>query len=58
VPGVGALNFVLENSLGGGGVASSSPDPQGKAYGQMLGDFKLENMPDLKDICGVDSVRP
>jgi len=34
-PGIGALNFVLENALGGGGMASSRLDPQGKAFGQM-----------------------
>ena len=29
VPGVHGLNFVLEASLGGGGIASLRPDPQG-----------------------------
>lgn len=28
LPGIRAFNFVLENSLGGGGVASLRPDPQ------------------------------
>ena len=27
VPGLNALNFVLEGSLGGGGIASIRPDP-------------------------------
>ena len=27
-PGIHALNFVLESSLGGGGIASLRPDPQ------------------------------
>ena len=50
LPGVNALNFVLEASLGGGGIASLRPDPQGKAYGQILSDFILKDMPDLEDI--------
>ncbi len=36
LPGLNALNFLLENSLGGGGIASINPDPQGKAYAQQL----------------------
>jgi hypothetical protein len=34
-PGLYALNFLIENALGGGGMASRRIDPQGKAYGQM-----------------------
>ena len=34
-PGLHALNFVIRNALGGGGMASRRIDPQGKAYGQM-----------------------
>jgi hypothetical protein len=34
-PGLHALNFLIENALGGGGMASPRIDPQGKAYGQM-----------------------
>lgn len=34
-PGLHALNFVLHQALGGGGMASLRIDPQGKAYGQM-----------------------
>ena len=29
VPGIHGLNFVLHASLGGGGIASLRPDPQG-----------------------------
>jgi hypothetical protein len=36
LPGIGALNFVLENSLGDGGVASLNADVQGKTYAQQL----------------------
>jgi len=50
LPGVHALNFVLEASLGGGGIASLRPDPQGKAYGQILSDFVLKNMPSVEDL--------
>jgi hypothetical protein len=36
LPGPGAWNFMLENALGGGGLASLRPDPQGKAHAQQL----------------------
>ncbi|WP_166264175.1 acyclic terpene utilization AtuA family protein [Marinobacter caseinilyticus] len=36
LPGLSALNFLLEHSLGGGGVASLRIDPQGKAFAQQL----------------------
>ena len=47
LPGIYAFNFVLKNVLGGGGIASLRSDPQGKALGQMLLDFKVKNVPDL-----------
>uniref|UniRef100_A0A2D4N481 Uncharacterized protein n=3 Tax=Micrurus spixii TaxID=129469 RepID=A0A2D4N481_9SAUR len=50
LPGICGLNFVLKNSLGGGGTASLRSDPQGKAFGQMLLDFKIKNVPDLKSL--------
>jgi hypothetical protein len=34
-PGLNALNFLIADALGGGGMASLRIDPQGKAYGQM-----------------------
>jgi hypothetical protein len=34
-PGLHALNFLVSDALGGGGMASLRIDPQGKAYGQM-----------------------
>jgi hypothetical protein len=34
-PGLNALNFLISDALGGGGMASNRIDPQGKAYGQM-----------------------
>ena len=36
MPGLDAFNFLLEHSLGGGGVASLRIDPQGKAFAQQL----------------------
>ena len=36
MPGMNAINFVLHDTLGGGGIASLRADPQGKAYGQIL----------------------
>jgi hypothetical protein len=36
LPGPHALNFLLHNVLGGGGVASLRVDPQGKGYAQIL----------------------
>lgn len=41
LPGIAALNFVLHDCLGGGGVASLRIDPQGKAFAQMLMDFPI-----------------
>ena len=36
LPGLNALNFLLTNALGGGGIASLRIDPQGKAFAQQL----------------------
>lgn len=47
VPGINAMNFVLHNALGGGGTASLSSDPLGKAYAQMLLDMPLQVPRDL-----------
>jgi hypothetical protein len=40
-PGLHGFNFILNQSLGGGGVASLRYDPQGKAHAQMLMDFPI-----------------
>lgn len=42
LPGIHALNFVLHNALGGGGVASLRSDPQAKCFAQLLLDFPIE----------------
>lgn len=36
LPGTNALNFLLHDVLGGGGIASLRNDPQGKGYAQLL----------------------
>ncbi len=36
MPGTGAMNILMDNVLGGGGVASLRNDPQGKGYSQIL----------------------
>lgn len=50
MPGVSAFNFVLENALGGGGVASLRSDPQGKAIGQIFSDFVIMGEPKKCDL--------
>ncbi|MCE4069784.1 MULTISPECIES: acyclic terpene utilization AtuA family protein [Pseudomonas] len=41
LPGSHSLNFLLENALGSGGVASLRIDPQGKAFAQQLLEFPV-----------------
>jgi len=41
VPGLNAMNFLMHNALGGGGMASSRIDPQGKAFGQMALEMRV-----------------
>ncbi len=41
LPGLNALNFLLHDVLGGGGIASLRNDPQGKAYAQILLDHPI-----------------
>ncbi|GGA76848.1 hypothetical protein GCM10011385_33660 [Nitratireductor aestuarii] len=41
-PGLLAVNFLLRNALGGGGIASPRIDPQGKAFGQMSLEMMVE----------------
>lgn len=40
-PGLSAMNFMLHQGLGGGGIASLRHDPQGKALAQILMDFPV-----------------
>jgi hypothetical protein len=41
LPGSNAINFLLHDVLGGGGVASLRNDPQGKGYAQILLDHPI-----------------
>ena len=47
LPAAQGWNFLLEGSLGGGGVASLRADPQGKAHAQQLLSFDVEVPPEL-----------
>ncbi len=49
LPGINAINFLLENSLGGGGVASLRIDPQGKAFAQQLLEFPIPVSDDIAE---------
>lgn len=42
LPNLHALNFVLEQSLGGGGTKSLQIDPQGKTFAQALLRYEIE----------------
>ena len=41
VPRINGINFLLKDSLGGGGMASMSIDPQGKSSAQQLRDYEI-----------------
>ena len=41
LPGPNAINVVLHDVLGGGGIASLRNDPQGKGYAQLLLDVEI-----------------
>jgi hypothetical protein len=41
LPGMNALNFLMHDALGGGGIASLRNDSQGKAYAQILLDHPI-----------------
>lgn len=47
LPGLLALNFILHDSLGGGGTESLITDAQGKTHGQGLLTMKIEVPDDL-----------
>ncbi|MEZ5312130.1 MAG: hypothetical protein R2862_00035 [Thermoanaerobaculia bacterium] len=42
VPNLHALNFLLHDSLGGGGTASLLTDAQGKTHGQGMLEMEIE----------------
>ncbi len=45
LPGLGALNFVLEGALGGGVTRSLSLDPHGKSLSSSLLDLEVPDRP-------------
>ena len=47
IPGLNGFNFLMQNALGGGGMASLRYDPQGKMLAQVLMDFEIEVPADL-----------
>lgn len=47
LPGIRALNFMLHDSLGGGGTESLKTDAQGKTHGQGLLEMEIEVPDDL-----------
>jgi hypothetical protein len=63
LPGIQALNFVLRDALGGGGIASLRFDPQGKAYAQQLLDMPVRvpaawlAHPSIAEVPELDAVR-
>jgi hypothetical protein len=50
-PGLNGFNFILHDSLRGGGVASLQNDPQGKSYAQALLDMRVRIPAALLDAC-------
>ena len=55
LPGSHALNFLLHEALGGGGIASVRIDPQGKGFAQMLLDIEI---PVPAEIVNADGLHP
>ena len=49
VPGIDAINILLKNSLGGGGMASFNIDSQGKTYAQQLLEYPIKISKNLKE---------
>ncbi|KAI8855209.1 hypothetical protein BC829DRAFT_438630 [Chytridium lagenaria] len=47
LPGMHALNFVCTKALGGGGLASTRVDRQGKTYAQLLLNMQLDVPPNI-----------
>ena len=58
LPGSHALNFLLHESLGGGGIASVRIDPQGKGFAQMLLDIEILVPADLAARNGLNAANP
>lgn len=54
LPNLQALNFILHDSLGGGGTASLLTDAQGKTHGQAMLEMELELPEDLAAKLGLE----
>ncbi len=52
VPNLKAINFILHDSLGGGGSESVKTDAQGKTHGQALLRMELD-LPDTMSLAGL-----
>ena len=55
LPGIGALNFVLRDTLGGGVTRSLALDPHGKSLSSALLDLEL---PDQEQVFGLRPTEP
>ena len=53
VPNLWALNFILHDSLGGGGTESLKNDAQGKTHGQGLLEMEIELPEELARKLGI-----
>ena len=52
MPGSNAINFLIHDVLGGGGVASIRNDPQGKGFSQLLLDIDIPVSKSIFDLAG------
>lgn len=57
LPGVHGLNFLLHDTLGGGGVASLHLDPQAKTYAQLLLEMPVPVPPSLARLAQEEQFR-
>lgn len=58
VPNIGALNFLLDEALGGGGTLSLHIDAQGKTYSHALLSIEVEVDRALADLVGATVIEP
>ncbi len=58
LPGIGGINFLLHDVLGGGGIASLRNDPQAKSYAQILLDIPVAVTPEIAAAVGEHDREP
>ena len=51
LPGSHAINLLMDQALGGGGIASLRSDPQGKGFGQLMADLPVAVPSDIAAEC-------